>query len=183
MWDRYCDDRHMPGPDYPSLAQWARPDADEPSPHIKVASPFAYTTSAFVENINRMRALAVLPGVVAAHALGSDVDLVSGAERVEVSQGALWVAKGTNALFASVVIGAWTAFEVLSGDLWCDVVNRVPLLGVRALDAEPHPHDDEETQNRKARKMVSIVAQRFLDPKFDLRQRMGDVLREDFPMT
>jgi hypothetical protein len=168
---------------YPALAQWARPDVDEPLVGIKASSPFTYVASVFQQNINGVRALAVLPGVVAAHAYGPNVDLVVGAERVEASKQALWVWTGTDILYASVVIGTWTAFEVLAGDLWVDVVNRVPLLGVRALDAEPLPGGAEEAEERKAKKMVSVVAQRLLDPHFDLRQRMGDVLSEDFPMT
>ena len=112
---------------YSALAQWARPDSPNEIPlGIKADSPVAYRATIFEENIGRIRALAVLPGVIAAHARGPDVNLAVGAERVDLSHSALWVAKGTNSHFASVLIGALTAFEVRATDVWRDAVNLLP---------------------------------------------------------
>jgi hypothetical protein len=85
-------------------------------------------------------------------------------------------------ILEAAVIGSWTTFEVLASDLWVAVVNRFPLLGVRALDADPDPSDKAEEQERKAKKPVSVAAQLTLRPDFDLRRSMGDVLADAFPM-
>jgi hypothetical protein len=174
----------MGNSNYRALTDWARPCdmKDDPRPGIKVSSPFCNVSFAFDQNIERIRTLAVLPGVAAAHAIGPKTDLNAGAEQVEASQLTPWVMTGTEVLYASVLIGAWTAFEVLAGDLWVETVNRFPLLGVRALDAEPLPDDTDTQREMRAKKKIQFVAQRFLDPDFDPKGKVGDALRELFPM-
>lgn len=182
---------------YSALAEWAIPSGPpDVLFHLgmKASSPFAKLAVAFHENMERVSALSALPAIVVSRSLRSKNEkrgmpltrnaLAIGIAEVEsYSKDVVWTELGIDRLFASVLIGGWTAFEVLASDLWVTAVNRFPLLGIRALDAEPAGTDSEEVSARKSKKLVSVVAQRVLEPDFDLRQSMGDVLADDFPMT
>lgn len=177
---------------YAALAEWAVPKsiALEPSPRLKGSTHFGTLAIAFGENMDRVRAMATLPAAVAVRALFPDKLVVSFSDVLDAcakvdgyTKTKHWAGIGIEHLLASVVIGSWTAFEVLAGDLWIAVVNRFPVLGVRALDAEPLAEDDDIRRERKAKTNVQFAVQRFLDPDFDPKSSLGDALSECFPMS
>jgi len=178
--------------DYPILAAWAVPPREgEQATDVTDGMYFPSIATAFMNNFERVRSLANLPAVVAAQSFSlgktDKLDTVGwedGAKQVEEYTSKINSVKyGIESVLTSVLVGAWTTFEVLSGDLWTETVNQFPILGVRALDADPLEGDSDSVKERKAGKTVSVVAQKVLDPKFDLKQKMGDVLSDAFPMT
>ena len=83
------------------------------------------------------------------------------------------VHKGLEALLASTLIAAWTAFETLAADLWEAALNERPRLAFIALGVEPDSSDSKEEESRKREKKLSFPAWMLLDPDFDLRNEMG----------
>lgn len=82
-----------------------------------------------------------------------------------------------DANMASMLLSAWTAFEVLAGDLWVASLNARPRLGFTALGAEPNAADNEDEQERK-RKLTFPIPVRLLQKwDYDLKDRMGTLLR------
>jgi hypothetical protein len=86
-------------------------------------------------------------------------------------------------IMASMVIGAWTAFETLAGDLWENALNTSPKLGIRALDAEPSPNDDEATTQAKRKRKITFPARLLYKYHFSIKHRMGTILREKWKFT
>ena len=83
------------------------------------------------------------------------------------------VHKGLEALLASTVTAAWTAFETMAADLWVAALNERPRLAFVALGVEPDSTDSEEEALRKRQKKLSFPAWMLLDSDFDLRNEMG----------
>ena len=85
----------------------------------------------------------------------------------------------TTTIMAMQIIGIWTAFESLVGDLWEAAVNDHPNLGFIALDAVISPSDDEEESEKKHRATLP-VALRMLNktPGIDLSRHLGTIIRE-----
>ena len=71
---------------------------------------------------------------------------------------------GLDALLSAQVVGAWTAFEVLSGDLWIAAVNAAPAAAVRWAQKD----------SDKAVPLSKLV--KYGDHSFNLGAIMGDVL-------
>lgn len=88
-------------------------------------------------------------------------------------------AHGFEASMAAALIGAWTAFEVLAGDLWEHVVNHRLVLAFVALDAEPNRKDGVEVRGRKSKTTIELLLQKVKDPDFDIRSQMGTLLRQN----
>ena len=86
--------------------------------------------------------------------------------------------QGCEAVFSSMLIGTWTAFETLAGDLWETCLNNRPRLGFIALGAEPEQGDDEEKAKgkRKVKYAFPVHLLRLWD--YNLRNRMGSLLRK-----
>jgi hypothetical protein len=81
------------------------------------------------------------------------------------------------AIMDSIVVGSWTAFEALAEDLWVDVLNARPRLGLIALDAEIRESDKQTTKDEKEKIIIPLPAWRLNDPKYKIQKRMGDLLR------
>jgi hypothetical protein len=88
------------------------------------------------------------------------------------------VSHGFEASLAAALIGTWTAFEVLAGDLWEFVVNERIILAFIAMDAEPSRKDDPDTFDRKRKVTVPVLLDKLRDPEFNPHSRMGTLLRE-----
>jgi hypothetical protein len=83
---------------------------------------------------------------------------------------------GLQAIMASIIVGAWTAFEVLAEDLWVAALNSRPRLGLIALDAEIRYSDNEREQEKKKEVIAPLPVWKALDPKFKINKRMGELL-------
>jgi hypothetical protein len=81
-------------------------------------------------------------------------------------------------LMHTMIVMAWTAFEVLAEDLWVTCLNARPRLGFIALDAEPDPGDTEAEAERKKNRKVAFPAWMLRVPEFDSQKCMGTALRE-----
>jgi hypothetical protein len=85
---------------------------------------------------------------------------------------------------ASMLIGAWTAFEVLVGDIWEACLNARPNEAIRVageflpLDATG---ETEEQRKKRERARHGFLLKKIQDEGFDLTDKMGTVLRDDFP--
>ena len=81
--------------------------------------------------------------------------------------------QGFELILSGMIVGSWTAFETLAGDLWEQCLNSRPEMGFKALgikDAEDG-NDDEE----KRRMAFPFGLLRQWD--YDLKARMGTLLR------
>ncbi len=94
---------------------------------------------------------------------------------------------GVSAVFNSMVVQAWTAFEVLAGDLWEASLNFHPW-GLAELTGNPtlwairpprSPLFNEPQQDQKTEQIGKQVRIEFLQKYgYNLQGRMGTVLRE-----
>jgi hypothetical protein len=82
------------------------------------------------------------------------------------------------AILSSVLLGSWTAFEVLAGDLWVAALNDRPRLGFAALDADKSDSDSDEEKERKDKVKFTLPVKLLRKYKYDLKTRMGSVLRK-----
>src|SRR5687767_5618612 len=112
---------------YPELVKWAHQDWQ----YAHNTESLGLTIQAFMDNIGRIQCLALTPAVTTAHALQIDhyakggkpdrKHLDDGAKAVEFyTQSVPAVREGIFTLFATVAVGAWTAFEALATDLWVE---------------------------------------------------------------
>jgi hypothetical protein len=108
----------------------------------------------------------------------------------------------TNSLFASLLIGAWTAFETLASDLWVVAVNGSPawlasltgssdrielLSGIEPKSAVDTPESDEggdddsdeETTEYSMKKITLGEIHKATRGSFNLSDKMGDLLAAD----
>jgi hypothetical protein len=180
--------RGVPKTNYPALVDWARIERGHhyQSPCLKK------TLEAFRDNQDRILALSLMPGVVAAYALHNDPERQAGIKSpnaLNIGMGAVEkyaevipaAQHGIKTLFSSVVIGAWTAFESLATDLWIESLNQRPTsLGATALKAQRRRNESEgedESPEQKAQagkakpSVVSVDA--LAKYGFDLKNRIG----------
>ena len=88
---------------------------------------------------------------------------------------------GMRSVFASMIVNAWTAFEVLAEDLWVSALNARPRLGFRAINAEIKGTESEEDKENRLNKCFEIPAWMIQqDPTFNVHDNMGTLLREQF---
>jgi hypothetical protein len=91
------------------------------------------------------------------------------------------VMDGVGSVFASMIVNAWTAFEVLAEDLWVSALNARPRLGFRAINAEIKDKESEEDREKRLNKCFEIPAWMIQeDPNFNIHNNMGTLLREQF---
>ncbi len=85
---------------------------------------------------------------------------------------------GAYSMLSAIAIGAWTAFEALAGDLWEDALNGYPILGARALNAEPDLDNDSDEEAEKKRKVKFTVPVWMLESyDYNLKHVQGTILR------
>jgi hypothetical protein len=90
-------------------------------------------------------------------------------EHMAVQRKDSYIDEGTDALYASIIVMAYTLFETLSEDLWIEAVNLRP----DSLARHMLPSEKEKGQQS------SIALSRLAKFKFDLRDHMGTLLKED----
>ena len=93
--------------------------------------------------------------------------------------------QGIEALLSSCIIGIWTAFETMAGDLWQTAVNLHPrtlaeLKGARkrllkGVDDDAPSSDDRDDPDRRNKRSVPLND--ILRYEYDIRDKMGTVLR------
>lgn len=136
------DNDGMDDPNYGAIASFVHSyeGFDSPDePCIRIA------WEAFEGNISRIFALCKIPAIVAAHVLHADrlnngenlkaSAFTDGCNVVDrhISIPAMQV--GTSALYATMIIGVWSAFETLAGDMWISaLLSRPQLAGLIPLD-------------------------------------------------
>jgi hypothetical protein len=76
--------------------------------------------------------------------------------------------KGVEALLSSFLIGSWSAYETMAGDLWEAALNA-------------HPEGLVELNGERGKKKPSQVPlSQLLKYRFDIRGKMGSILRDQF---
>lgn len=164
----------MDNPQYANLVKWAYQQSGYQY-NSKVLEP---TIRAFIENIDRLRAVSLMPAVMAAHASGRGnvpEGLGEGAALAEEYIKSIPVVRdGFKPLFSNVIIGAWTAFESLATDLWIAAVNLRPKsLGLKALKAQ-RKGQEAATENQQAKgKPHTLPVDLMAKYEFDLKDRLG----------
>jgi hypothetical protein len=86
---------------------------------------------------------------------------------------------GVEAILMAQIVLAWTAYEVLSEDLWVAALNARPRLGFIAINAElkeGEPIKDREEKLKKKFQIPVWILER--DPNFQLQTGMGTLLKE-----
>jgi hypothetical protein len=87
------------------------------------------------------------------------------------------------ALMSSILLGAWTAFEVLTEDLWVACLNVRPRLGILAFNADIEPGDSADVVDQKQRQIFRAQAWQIREYRYDLTNHMGDLLRDKWGFT
>lgn len=87
-----------------------------------------------------------------------------------------------DALVMSLLIGTWTAFEVLAGDLWEAAINHHPtgLARLAGTRTRIRPKKDSQSQKKVSADEKSILLrdiERVAKGKYDLSSLMGTLLR------
>ena len=90
------------------------------------------------------------------------------------------IESGFEAIFPAMLVATWSSFESLVGDLWVRCLNLRPRLGLVALDANVSPGDDEQIAYDKLRKSLNITVNLLKRWDYNLRNRMGEVLRDQW---
>ncbi len=90
---------------------------------------------------------------------------------------------GLGATLASVIIGAWTAFEAIATDLWVESVNLHPW-GLAEIKGQPlatKNEDAEDLGEDEAPKLDKSVSLNMLQRHgYDISDHMGDILKNKF---
>jgi len=172
-----------------------------PVSHLLLGS----VATAAVANIKRVVSLGVLPvqvfngGMIAMQIMRGEVDQRT-KQRIEDSLvGAPMFmeqicenscAEGFAMLMSSQVVGAWTAFESLTGDLWEAALNVCPkvlakLSGVsrrieKLAQGKPLPQLQGGSREVDDKKVSLGDIEKFTRGTYDLRQNMGSMLRARF---
>ncbi len=161
-------------------AQAQRDELDALTAEHLSETPLYPVSSAFLRNWIRTMFLATTPQFLTATPLDEPVGVEFRAthtnfdpkliDRHHEQSGAML--SGLEGIAAAILIGAWTAFETLSTDLWIAAVNQRPhTLG----HSEPKASDDVVVFQRK-----SILLDHIRDWDFDLREHMGDAIAYKF---
>jgi hypothetical protein len=97
-----------------------------------------------------------------------------------------WIARshsrtfdGLEALLNAVILGTWTAFETLAGDLWEAALNAAP----RTLSKLKGRKSGAESRTTKEEPGKSISLDELHRHGLDVRQTMGTLLRSKFAFT
>jgi hypothetical protein len=86
------------------------------------------------------------------------------------------IKNGIDALLSSLVFGLWTACEVWLTDLWIRALNEGPKRLVKnVLNDTKHKLESESSGSQAKQIQISVIA----DYGYDLRKRMGDLLRDN----
>ncbi len=144
---------------------------------------------AFLDNIDRLRAISLMPAVIVAHASGKGnkpEGLASGAADAEAYIASIpVVGDGFKPFFSSVVSGAWTAFEAVATDLWIASVNARTSLATNAMKATRKgasadaTKEESDTAKQKANPQV-VRVDLLAKYKFDFKNQVGYIVwRED----
>lgn len=159
----------QPDSKYIQLVKWAY----QRSEYKLQSQELEATARSFLDNIDRLRAVSLMPAVIAAHAMGKgDVreGLAAGSMAAESYIEVIPVVRdGFKPLYSSVIIGAWTAFESLATDLWIKALNiRPKKLGLKALKSQHRGQDSTDRQhppNKPHTLSVDLVAKYNFDLK------------------
>ncbi len=82
-------------------------------------------------------------------------------------------------LMSMQIVGAWSAYEILAGDVWLAAVNARPgSLGVNAWTSAKDRKPDYDEPEQPTTKAISLDAIRKID--FDLAHRFGEIVRREF---
>ena len=95
-----------------------------------------------------------------------------------VSQSPLSHRTGLCALMASIIVGAWTAFEAITEDLWVAALNVRPTLALVAMDAEIKQSDKEKERRRKEGVKLSLPIWKAMEPNYNISEHLGDLTRD-----
>jgi len=94
-------------------------------------------------------------------------------------------------MFASWITGTWTAFEALAGDLWETSLNIQPE-GLAHLGGSPNRYNKNKNADKNQRQQPrrqeqdeskSIPLDLIQAHRFEIRNRMGTILRSKFDFT
>jgi hypothetical protein len=108
----------------------------------------------------------------------SPIDLVGGRFPIEIEKYADFQNPSElTALMSAMIVGAWTAFEVLAEDLWVALLNARPRLGLVALNAELTAEDSPEKKREKRDVKYQLPVHVLQEYAYDLTNHMGDLLR------
>jgi hypothetical protein len=155
---------------YATFAAWGHMSATEYRWNSAILSS---SLEAFIYNIDRIRAMALMHGAIAAHAMSpKSPALPDGVKTVEHYIDHIdAVRDGMQGMFYSAVIASWTAFESLATDLWVNSLNHRPKsLGMSALKAQRRKSDDDESNVDNLGAISVDVLAKY---DFDLRERIG----------
>jgi hypothetical protein len=97
-----------------------------------------------------------------------------------INTGSLNILHGVDATLAAMMIGSWTAFESLAGDMWVEVVNQRPSKLAQMVIKAQNSRIDSETgadaaDLQQAKTIPLINLQKY---GYDLRDKMGTLLRD-----
>lgn len=91
---------------------------------------------------------------------------------------------GSEAILVSQLTGMWTAFESLAGDLWTCAVNAHPQVLAKLEGSKNRISNSQKERERQQSDTSGTVERELLDKfsrgTYDLRHKMGNVLRESF---
>jgi hypothetical protein len=169
-------------PKYKALVRWAFAEFKYPY-NSSILGP---VVDSFLDNLARIRSLALMPAVMVAHASGKGdrpEGLASGTVDAEDYIGSIpVVGGGFKPFFSSIVSGAWTTFEALATDLWIASVNARGSLAERAMKTKRNrtsddAGDDDEVNTSKQKANPAVVRVDLLAKyKFDLKNRIGHIV-------
>jgi hypothetical protein len=122
--------------------------------------PFYGVAMGFLGNWYRIEQLAGMFGLMSLKPNPDGDGLVVDIAGIDALSSPVRGGHGLEMIGCSIVIGAWTAFEVLAGDLWIAAVNSRPV-----------------SLGKPAAKRQKVGIDAIANHKFDLREHMGDMLR------
>lgn len=183
----------LPKLEYKSLVDWATT-----APALNYSGELQEVHKALDFNARRIVDLSTVLGVTAAHALRSEKrnngvaetpnDLELGTAFVdEFSTKVGSLNSGLQAVYSSLVINAWTIFEMLATDLWVEALNRHPKLALLSGTKRPQGEEEDESKKSDAGKSGKTLTISQIgvatNNDFNLSCKMGSLLRGDFDFT
>jgi hypothetical protein len=92
------------------------------------------------------------------------------------------IATGLDAMLASYLTGTWTAFETMCDDLWEAAVNSHPDHLANLSGSPKRFKSLDQTMRERSRQAESktVLLDQIAANRFDLRDKMGTILRERF---
>jgi hypothetical protein len=107
-----------------------------------------------------------------------------GAQYVNILARSLHGSLGFEAMLAAYLTGTWTVFETLTGDLWETAVNAYPsrlahLNGIANRLSKGRSLERDRTSSKRATDEIKSIPLNLVQAyRFDLRNKMGTLLRE-----